>query len=116
VLLGARVLQNHQLRDAGSRLEFIRSWSPDMLIVDEAQRIKNWNTVAARALKRIESPYALVLTGTPLENRLEELVSIIQFVDGHRLGPLWRLRHDHQVLDEAGRVVGYKDLDRSARR
>ena len=93
-------------------LEFIRSWSPDMVIVDEAQRIKNWNTVAARALKRIESPYALVLTGTPLENRLEELVSIVQFVDGHRLGPLWRLRHDHQVLDEAGRVVGYKDLDR----
>ena len=93
-------------------LEFIRSWSPDMVIVDEAQRIKNWNTVAARALKRIESPYALVLTGTPLENRLEELVSIVQFVDGHRLGPLWRLRHDHQVHDEAGRVVGYKDLDR----
>jgi len=53
-----------------------------------------------------------VLTGTPLENRLEELVSIVQFVDGHRLGPLWRLRHDHQVLDEAGRVVGYKDLDK----
>jgi superfamily II DNA or RNA helicase len=93
-------------------LEFIHSWSPDLVIVDEAQRIKNWNTVAARALKRIESPYALVLTGTPLENRLEELVSIVQFVDGHRLGPLWRLRHDHQVLDEAGRVVGYKDLDK----
>jgi len=93
-------------------LEFIQSWSPDVVIVDEAQRIKNWNTIAARALKRIESPYALVLTGTPLENRLEELVSIVQFVDGHRLGPLWRLRHEHQVLDEAGRVIGYKDLDR----
>ncbi len=92
--------------------EFIRSWSPDVVIVDEAQRIKNWNTVAARALKRVESPYALVLTGTPLENRLEELVSIVQYVDGQRLGPLWRLRHEHQLLDEAGRVVGYKDLDR----
>ncbi len=92
--------------------EFIQSWSPDVVIVDEAQRIKNWNTVAARALKRIDSPYALVLTGTPLENRLEELVSIVQFVDGQRLGPLWRLRHEHQVLDDAGRVVGYKDLDR----
>jgi superfamily II DNA or RNA helicase len=92
--------------------EFIQAWSPDVVIVDEAQRIKNWNTIAARALKRIESPYALVLTGTPLENRLEELVSIVQFVDGHRLGPLWRLRHEHEVLDEAGRVVGYKDLDR----
>ena len=92
--------------------EFIQSWSPDVVIADEAQRIKNWNTIAARALKRIESPYALVLTGTPLENRLEELVSIVQYVDGQRLGPLWRLRHEHQVLDEAGRVVGYKDLNR----
>jgi superfamily II DNA or RNA helicase len=92
--------------------EFIRSWSPDVVIADEAQRIKNWSTVAARALKRIQSPYALVLTGTPLENRLEELVSIMQYVDGQRLGPLWRLRHEHQVLDDSGRVVGYKDLDR----
>ncbi len=92
--------------------EFIQSWSPDVVIADEAQRIKNWNTVAARALKRIQSPYALVLTGTPLENRLEELVSIVQYVDGQRLGPLWRLRHEHQLLDDAGRVVGYKGLDR----
>jgi superfamily II DNA or RNA helicase len=92
-------------------LDLIRSWSPDVVIVDEAQRIKNWNTVAARALKRIESTYAIVLTGTPLENRLEELVSIVQYVDRHRLGPTWRLRHAHQSTDEAGRVIGYKDLD-----
>ncbi len=93
-------------------LDLIAAWSPDVVIVDEAQRIKNWNTVAARALKRIASPYAIVLTGTPLENRLEELVSIVQFVDQHRLGPTWRLRHAHQVLDDSGRVVGYRDLDR----
>ncbi len=95
-----------------SDLEFIQAWSPDVVIVDEAQRVKNWNTVAARALKRIESPYTIVLTGTPLENRLEELVSIVQFVDRHRLGALWRLRHEHQTVDEAGRVIGYRDLDR----
>lgn len=93
-------------------LESIRSWSPDVVIVDEAQRIKNWNTIAARALKRIDSPYAIVLTGTPLENRLEELVSIVQYVDRHRLGPTWRLRHAHQSTDDTGRVIGYKDLDR----
>ena len=81
------------------------------MILDEAQRIKNWNTIAARALKRIDSPYAIVLTGTPLENRLEELISIVQFVDQHRLGPTWRLLHEHQVTDEAGRVIGYRDLD-----
>ncbi|TMG99011.1 MAG: DEAD/DEAH box helicase, partial [Betaproteobacteria bacterium] len=58
------------------------------------------------------SPYAIVLTGTPLQNRLEELISIVQFVDQHRLGPTWRLLHEHQVRDESGRVIGYRDLDR----
>ena len=42
--------------------DLIAAWAPDLVIADEAQRIKNWNTIAARALKRIVSPYALVLT------------------------------------------------------
>ncbi|ROZ63672.1 ATP-dependent helicase [Ramlibacter sp. WS9] len=95
-------------------LDLIQAWGPDLVIVDEAQRIKNWNTIAARSLKRIASPYAIVLTGTPLENRLEELVSIVQFVDQHRLGPTWKLLNEHQQRDEAGRVIGYRALDRIA--
>src|SRR5262252_8096012 len=93
-------------------LDLIAAWAPDLVIVDEAQRVKNWNTIAARALKRIDSPYAIVLTGTPLENKLEELVSIVQFVDQHRLGPTWKLLHEHQVKDEAGRVTGYRGLEK----
>jgi SNF2 family DNA or RNA helicase len=93
-------------------LDLIAAWAPDLVIVDEAQRVKNWNTIAARALKRIDSPYAIVLTGTPLENKLEELISIVQFVDQHRLGPTWKLLHEHQVRDEGGRVTGYTGLER----
>ena len=93
-------------------LDLIAVWSPDLVIVDEAQRVKNWNTIAARALKRIDSPYAVVLTGTPLENKLEELISIVQFVDQHRLGPTWKLLHEHQVKDESGRVTGYTGLEK----
>ena len=92
--------------------DLIDAWAPELVIADEAQRIKNWNTIAARALKRVASPYAIVLTGTPLENRLEELISIVQFVDQHRLGPTWRLLDEHQLRDEAGRVIGYRALDR----
>ena len=92
--------------------DLIAAWAPDLVIADEAQRIKNWNTIAARALKRIASPYAIVLTGTPLENRLEELISIVQFVDQHRLGPTWRLLDEHQTRDDSGRVIGYRALDR----
>ncbi len=93
-------------------LDLIATWAPDLVIVDEAQRVKNWNTIAARALKRIGSPYALVLTGTPLENKLEELISIVQFVDQHRLGPTWKLLREHQVKDEGGRVTGYTGLEK----
>jgi superfamily II DNA or RNA helicase len=92
-------------------LDLISQWSPDLVVLDEAQRIKNWNTRAARSVKRIVSPYAIVLTGTPLENRLEELVSIVEFVDRHRLGPTYRFLADHQVHDEHGKVVGYRNLD-----
>ncbi|HZD51694.1 MAG TPA: DEAD/DEAH box helicase, partial [Woeseiaceae bacterium] len=91
-------------------LDLIAAWAPDLVIVDEAQRVKNWNTIAARALKRIDSSYAIVLTGAPLENKLEELISIVQFVDQHRLGPTWKLLHEHQVKDEGGRVTGYTGL------
>jgi hypothetical protein len=122
VLRGLRPLRQRQYREEGfckitnyetlaRDLDLINGWSPDVVIVDEAQRIKNWNTIAARALKRVASPYAVVLTGTPLENRLEELISIVQFVDRHRLGPTWRLLDQHQVRDEVGRVVGYRELD-----
>ncbi|MGE0608944.1 MAG: DEAD/DEAH box helicase [Pirellulales bacterium] len=96
-------------------LDLIAKWSPDLVILDEAQRIKNWNTRVAKSVKRIASPYALVLTGTPLENRLEELVSIVQFIDQHRLGPTFRFLDRHQVTDENSRVVGYQRLDEVSR-
>jgi superfamily II DNA or RNA helicase len=93
-------------------LDLIDAWSPDLVILDEAQRIKNWSTRTARSVKKIAAPHAVVLTGTPLENRLEELISIVQFVDRYRLGPTFRLLHEHQVRDPVGKVVGYTGLDR----
>jgi len=52
-----------------------------------------------------------VLTGTPLENRLEELYSVIQFVNPFKLGPFYRFLDFHQVRDEKRRVTGYKNLN-----
>ncbi|MEZ5452835.1 MAG: DEAD/DEAH box helicase [Thiothrix sp.] len=84
--------------------------SPDLLILDEAQRIKNWQTKIAMAVKRVESRYAFVLSGTPLENRLEDLYSLMQVVDPHVLGPLWRYFADFHITDERGKVLGYRNL------
>ena len=91
-------------------VERIRAWAPDLIILDEAQRIKNWKTLTAQAVKKLASQYAIVLTGTPLENRLEELHSIVEFVDRFRLGPSFRFLAEHQHVDEVGRVIGYRNL------
>ncbi len=91
--------------------EAINAWKPDVIVLDEAQRIKNWESKTSREVKKLQSPYAMVLTGTPLENRLEELYSIVQFVDERRFGPAFQFLHDHRVLDAEGNLKGYRNLD-----
>jgi hypothetical protein len=83
----------------------------DLIILDEGQRIKNWQSKTARMIKALKSRYALVLSGTPLENRLDELHSVMQFVDDRRLPPAFRFFHRHRVVNERGKVLGYKNLD-----
>jgi superfamily II DNA or RNA helicase len=93
-------------------LDELNAWQPDLIVLDEAQRIKNWESKTTRAVKKLRSRYALVLTGTPLENKLEELYSIVQFVDDRRLGPAFQFLHDHRVLDEDGKLLGYRNLEK----
>jgi superfamily II DNA or RNA helicase len=51
-----------------------------IVILDEAQQIKNANTLAARVVTRLQANHRLCLTGTPLENHLGELWSLIHFL------------------------------------
>ena len=97
--------------------QVIRDWreindilKPDLVVLDEAQRIKNWKTLTARNLKRLRAPYAFVLTGTPLENRIDELYSLAEFVDPALFGSLFRFNRDYMVFDENGKSVGLKNL------
>ncbi len=82
----------------------------DMIILDEGQRIKNWEAKTSNVVKSLRSRFALVLSGTPLENRLDDLYSVVQFVDDRRLGPGFRFFNHHRMVDEKGKVLGYKNL------
>ena len=83
----------------------------DLLIMDEVQRLKNWNTQLAQAVRRIDSNYSVLLSGTPLENKLDELCSIVQLADPYCLAPLYQFRYDHIITDpESGKAIGYKNL------
>ncbi|MCY4551018.1 MAG: DEAD/DEAH box helicase [Defluviicoccus sp.] len=91
--------------------DMIDAVAPDVVVLDEAQRIKNWQTKTANAVKKMESRYAFVLTGTPIENRIDELYSIVQFLDPELLGPLFRFNREYYVLDERGRPTGFRNLE-----
>lgn len=75
------------------------------------QRIKNWEAQTTRVVKSLKSRFALVLSGTPLENRLDELYSVVQFVDGRHLGPGFRFFNKYRITDDKGYVLGYQKLD-----
>lgn len=84
----------------------------DLIILDEGQRIKNWETQTSRTFKQLKSTFALVLSGTPLENRLEELYNVVSFIDSRRLGPAYRFINRHRFLNQkTGKLEGYKNLD-----
>ncbi|MCQ8102837.1 SNF2-related protein [Methylomonas sp. SURF-2] len=101
------------LRDLSLISEYLK---PDLLILDEAQRIKNWRTKLSSTVKLIPARDVFVLSGTPLENRLEDLYSLLQLVDARVLGPLWRCLLDFHITNERGKVIGYRNLAELRRR
>jgi SNF2 family DNA or RNA helicase len=95
---------------------YLNNMRADMLILDEAQRIKNWKTKTSAAIKRIKTLYALVLTGTPVENKIDDLYSLMQIVNPYMLGSLHNFLSKHQVTEEGSdKVIGYKDLNNVGR-
>jgi hypothetical protein len=93
-------------------LEVNERLRPDVVILDEAHRIKDWNAKTALAVKRLRSRYAWVLTGTPPEERIDELYSLVSFLDPSVFGPLFRFNREFYEFDERGRPRGYRNLDK----
>jgi SNF2 family DNA or RNA helicase len=86
---------------------------PDVIILDEAQRIKNFETKTAEAVKSLPRQHAIILTGTPLENKLEDVYSLVQFLDPEMLSPLWQFAAEHFLLSrrKKGDILGYVNLN-----
>ncbi|MEM6261012.1 MAG: DEAD/DEAH box helicase [Bacteroidota bacterium] len=84
----------------------------DFIILDEAQRIKNYETITARSVKALHKKHALVITGTPIENRLVDLFSIMDFIDPYFLTPLWEFSQKHCYFDKEkkNKITGYFNL------
>jgi superfamily II DNA or RNA helicase len=72
----------------------------DTVVLDEAQFVKNAGTKAAKAVRRLRAGQKLALTGTPVENRLSELWSILDAVNPGLLGSQQRFRERYATKIE----------------
>ncbi|MCD6353904.1 MAG: DEAD/DEAH box helicase, partial [Proteobacteria bacterium] len=68
------------------RYEWLQSYSWNYIILDEAQAIKNPGTKQARAIKKLTSHNRIIMTGTPIENRLTDIWSLFDFLNPGLLG------------------------------
>jgi SNF2 family DNA or RNA helicase len=98
---------------------FMRDWRYlppiDVLVLDEATAIKGFRSHRSKLVKKIarDIPVRFALTGTPIENgRLEEVFSIMEFVNPKVLGKWWDFERDHVVRNQMGWVERYKNVDR----
>ena len=105
VVANAEMLQNDV-----SYLDKIRI---DAIVIDEATLIKSPAAKRSRFLKRIgkRSPYRYALTGQPIENRPEELFSIMEFVDPTILGRFDLFDRTFIVRDRWGKPIRYRNLN-----
>ncbi|MBN8824980.1 MULTISPECIES: SNF2-related protein [unclassified Spirosoma] len=98
-----------------SDLDKLKKTNWAVVIIDEAQNIKNSDTEQTKAVKALKAPIRIALSGTPIENRLSEFWSIMDFVNKGYLGGVGKFNEefgkpiqqerDHQKLDQFRRIA-----------
>jgi len=90
----------------------------DFLILDEAQRIKNYETKTASSVSKLQVKHILVITGTPIENRLIDIFSLVSAISPRFFGPLWEFSYQHCLFDpvKLNKINGYFDLQKLNKR
>jgi SNF2 family DNA or RNA helicase len=84
------VITSYNLMVRDSKWLTLENWRS--VILDEAQNIKNPQTKQSQLIRKLNSEHRLALTGTPMENKLEELWSIMEFLNPGYLGSLRSFR------------------------
>ncbi len=90
------------------RLKWLKDYSWNYIILDEAQAIKNPGTKQARAIKGLTSSNRIIMTGTPIENRLSDLWSLFDFLNPGLLGSTKEFKEFSKGLTE--NPAGYSRL------
>src|SRR5439155_15545525 len=77
----------------------------DTVVLDEAQTIKNPSTESAKAARLLRADHRLVMTGTPVENRVNDLWSLFEFLNPGMLGTAAVFRTHAAATDDTLRIL-----------
>ncbi len=92
--------------------EEIRRLNADLIILDEAQRIKNYQTKTHQLIRLLQRKYAFALTGTPLENHLMELYTVMRFLNPSVLGGnVQTFMRRYCIKNHFGAIIGYRRME-----
>lgn len=90
---------------------FVKAMKPDLIALDEATAIKSFEAERSKVIKEWDAPFRYALTGTPIDNRPEELFSIMEWLDPTELGRFDTFDRVYISRDGYGRPKRYKNLD-----
>lgn len=100
---------------ATRKIDDLKKIKWDLVVVDEIQFVRNNDTKTWKALSQIKSEYFYGLSGTVVENRLDDFYSIMEIAAPGKLGPRWKFNHFYQNVLMSGttKVIysGVKNLD-----
>jgi SNF2 family DNA or RNA helicase len=81
----------------------------DFLILDEAQKIKNNTTLSFKSIAKIQKKFAILLSGTPIENNISDLFSLLQILDNSSYELLYILKkaysNDRELVDIVRKMI-----------
>ena len=102
------IVVNYELVQRNSDL--FESGFFDIIILDEAQRVRNFETKTWRSISKLKSEYLFVLSGTIIENKINDLFSIMRFINQDILGPEWEFNHSHMRYSPTGKLLNVINL------
>ena len=91
-------------------LSHIKKIKWDFLIADEATRISNPKAKQSKIIKKIKAKHRIALTGTPLNNAVQDVWNILDFCQPNILGTFWQFTEKYCDKDRFGGITGYKNL------
>ncbi|KAK3920680.1 Chromodomain-helicase-DNA-binding protein 1 [Frankliniella fusca] len=90
---------------------FLGSQSWAALMVDEAHRLKNDDSLLYKALKDFQTNHRLLITGTPLQNSLKELWALLHFIMPHKFETWEAFEREHEDSAKKGYAKLHKQLE-----